>query len=78
MKVIREVPQSDQCLGKIGEYLIEREQSALPPLGIDSILECDCGTQWVLKIVSADGLPDWVMLSETIQVTRTAEGVNGA
>lgn len=54
MKIIEEVPDPCPCAMRRTKYLAERQQSGYRDLGVNSILECDCGVRYVL-IDSAGG-----------------------
>ena len=56
MKLIKAVPPPCPCQIKIHEfYLTQVDENGNPTLGVGSVVECDCGQNWVLTDFPTQG-----------------------
>lgn len=49
MKIIHENPAPCLCNIKRDQFLAQRQQSGFADLGVGSVVECDCGAQYMLS-----------------------------
>lgn len=56
MKVVKEVPPPHPCTTLLWDfYNRQSDDNGVPTLGIGSIVECDCGSQYTLSDSQLDG-----------------------
>lgn len=71
MKIIADYYDPCRCEVKRFEFLAQRQQSGFRDLGVDTVLECECGIQYVLIEAPETGLRFW-------DVYRSTQEVKGA